>query len=410
MTDTRAAATESAMTGPRAAVTGPRAAVTGPRLDRVRAELTAAGLAALVVADRSNVAWLTGFSGSAGSVVVTASTLTLVTDGRYTLQAGTQAPGAELVIDRRSAPAVAGVLAAALGGSAALDGAAGGRAGRRIGVETHVLTVDDHAALGEAVSSVLPGAELVGAGHRLETLRRVKDGAELELLTRACAITVSAWEDLVGGAAGPLAGRTERAVVRALEDLLVQHGADGTAFATIVASGENSAGPHHGATARPLTAGDLVVVDFGARVDGYNADMTRTLFVGGPGAEQPAPWQRELHALVGRANAAGRAAAVPGAGTAAVDAAARDLIASAGHGGEFTHGLGHGIGRDVHEEPLLQATATGNLSRGEVVTVEPGVYLAGRGGVRIEDTVLVRDGDQGPEVLTASGRDLLVVT
>ena len=313
--------------------------------------------------------------------------------------------------------------------AAALGVAAGGRAGRRVGVENHVLTVEDHAALGEAVRAALPGAELVGAGHRLETLRRVKDDHELELLRRACAITARAWEGLVGGAAGPLAGRTERQVVRALEDLLVEHGADGTAFATIVASGEHSASPHHDATTRTLTPGDLVVVDFGARVDGYNADMTRTLFVGGsvvggsavggPGAgqsgaaqsdRQPEPWQREVHALVARANVAGRAAAVPGAGTAAVDAAARDLITSAGHGGEFTHGLGHGIGRDVHEEPLLQATATGSLSRGEVVTVEPGVYLAGRGGVRIEDTVLVRDGDQGPEVLTASGRDLLVVT
>lgn len=410
MTDTSPSATGTHATASGSDPTATRTDPTVTRLGRVRAELAAAGLAALVVADRSNVAWLTGFTGSAGSVVVTASTLALVTDGRYTLQAGTQAPGVELVIDRRSAPAVAGVLAAALGGPAGPDGSGGGRPGRRVGVETHVLTVDDHTALGEAVTSVLPGAELVSAGHLLEGLRRVKDRVELELLTRACAITARAWEDLVGGAAGPLAGRTEREVVRALEDLLVGHGADGTAFDTIVASGPNSAGPHHDATDRALTPGDLVVVDFGARVDGYNADMTRTLFVGGPGAEQPATWQRELHALVARANAAGRAAAVPGAGEAAVDAAARDIITSAGHGGDFTHGLGHGIGRDVHEQPLLQASATGSLSRGEVVTVEPGVYLAGRGGVRIEDTVLVRDGDRGPEVLTASGRDLLVVT
>lgn len=382
--------------------------VPGPRVDRVRAELASAGLAALVVADRSNVAWLTGFTGSSGSVVVTASTLTLVTDGRYTLQAARQAPGVELVVDRRSAQAVAGVLAASLDGGA--GGTAGGRAGRRVGVENHVLTVEEHAALGEAVRAALPGAELVGAGHRLETLRRVKDDHELALLTRACEITARSYDALVGGAAGPLAGRTERQVVRALEDLLVTNGADGTAFATIVASGEHSASPHHDATTRRLTPGDLVVVDFGARVDGYNADMTRTFSVSGSGADQPEPWQREVHALVARANAAGRAAAVPGAATAAVDAAARDLIASAGHGADFTHGLGHGIGRDVHEEPMLSATATGTLSRGEVVTVEPGVYLAGRGGVRIEDTVLVRDGDRGPEVLTASGRDLLVVT
>ncbi len=374
------------------------------RTDLLRAEITAAGLAALVVSDRANVAWLTGFTGTAGTVVLTPASLTLVTDGRYSLQAARQAPAAQLVIERRTPAAVAGVLARNL---AELTGGPGSTP--RVGLETHVLTVDAHAALGAAVREVLPAAEMVAAGRPVERLRRIKDDAERAALTAACAVSVDAFEALVAGSAGPLAGRSEREVVRELEALMVAGGADGTAFDTIVAGGPNSASPHHEATDRPLTPGDLVVVDFGARVDGYCADMTRTVFVAGPDGRVPESWQREVHALVARANVAGRAAVVPGAGVAEVDAAARDLITAAGHGPEFSHGLGHGIGRDVHEDPLLQTSGTGSLAAGEVVTIEPGVYLAGRGGVRIEDTVVVRDGGDGPEVLTSSVRDLVAV-
>jgi len=388
--------------------------MTPTRTELLTGSVAAAGLTALVVSDRANVGWLTGFTGTAGTVVVTGAGTptgtTLVIDGRYPLQAARQAPDVELVVDRSTPTAVAAVLARGLrAGTGSARGTTGTPAAVRVGVETHVLTVDAHAALAAAIRQALPGTELVGAGRLVERLRRVKDSEELAAVGRACAVSVAALEALVTGSAGPLAGRTEREVVRELDALLVAGGADAPAFDTIVAAGPNSASPHHDATDRSLSPGDLVVVDFGARVDGYCADMTRTLFVAGPDGATAAPWQRELHALVARANAAGRAAVVAGAGVAAVDAAARDLIVAAGHGPDFAHGLGHGVGRDVHEDPLLQAAAAGNLAAGEVVTIEPGVYLAGRGGVRIEDTVVVRDGGVGPGVLTASVRDLVAV-
>lgn len=384
----------------------------GLRVRRLRAELARAGLAAMVLTDHADLAWLTGFTGSSGAAVITSDTLTLVTDDRYTLQAGTQAPDISVVTDRHTAPAVAALLATVHPG-------AGSGADARVGVQTHVMTVDAHAELVAATAEQAPRVRVVPAGPVVGQLRRIKDDAELAALERACAVSVAALAALLGS--GPLAGRTERAVVRELERLMVDAGADEVAFPTIVASGPHSASPHHEATGRPLTPGDLVVIDFGARVDGYCADMTRTVFLAptpapapagapaGAGAGQPDGWQRAVYELVARANAAGRAAAVPGAGIAEVDAAARSIIEAAGHGEHFRHGLGHGIGLQVHEQPYLRSGVAGNLAVGEVVTVEPGVYLPGRGGVRIEDTVVVRDGTGGPRVLTPAPRELLVV-
>jgi Xaa-Pro aminopeptidase len=167
-------------------------------------------------------------------------------------------------------------------------------------------------------------------------------------------------------------------------------------------AGPNSATPHHRPTGAELRAGDLVKLDFGAVVDGYHSDMTRMLVLG-----PPAQWQRELHGLVLAAQAVGREAATPGVEVSDVDAAAREVIERAGHGDDFAHGLGHGVGLQVHEAPTLSRTGVGKLAAGMAVTVEPGVYLPGRGGVRIEDTLVVGDG--GAEVLTRSSRDLVAV-
>ena len=160
--------------------------------------------------------------------------------------------------------------------------------------------------------------------------------------------------------------------------------------------------PHHSPTATPLRAGDFVKIDFGALVDGYHSDMTRTVVLGAA-----ADWQRELYALVAAAQAAGRAALIPGVDVADVDAAARGVVVDAGRGEEFLHPLGHGVGLQIHEAPLLGATGSGRLAAGMAVTVEPGVYLEGRGGVRIEDTLVVTDG--APEVLTRFPKDLLEI-
>jgi Xaa-Pro aminopeptidase len=183
---------------------------------------------------------------------------------------------------------------------------------------------------------------------------------------------------------------------------MLDFGSTGRSFESIVAAGAHSAIPHHRATDAVLAAGDFVKLDFGATVDGYHSDMTRTVVLG-----EPAGWQRELYELVHRSQAAGRAAVLPGTVVSDVDLAARRLIEQAGHGEDFSHPLGHGVGLEIHEAPRLAKTGDGTLSVGMTVTVEPGVYLAGRGGVRIEDTLVVRD--TGPELLTLSSKELVVV-
>jgi Xaa-Pro aminopeptidase len=229
----------------------------------------------------------------------------------------------------------------------------------------------------------------------------IKDGVEVAALQAACAAADAALADLLAaGGLGP--GRTERAIALDLEARMREHGAAGPAFATIVAAGVNSAIPHHQPDETPLRRGDLVTMDFGALVDGYHSDMTRTVVLG-PAAD----WQRELHALVGSAQEAGRAALAPGTSVSDVDAAARAVVDRAGRGEQFVHPLGHGVGLQIHEAPLLAGTGTDTLAAGMAVTVEPGVYLEGRGGVRTEDTLLVRDGE--PRLLTGSPRELLEV-
>jgi len=181
---------------------------------------------------------------------------------------------------------------------------------------------------------------------------------------------------------------------------MVDAGAEKPAFDTIVASGPNGAIPHHAPGGRCFEPGDMITIDCGARYGGYHADMTRTVMLG-----RPAGWQRDIYALVARAQRAAIEAAVPAAATAEVDAAARDIIESAGHGEHFTHGLGHGVGLEIHEAPTLAAARPGTLGDRVPITVEPGVYLPGVGGVRIEDTLVVRSGNG-----SAASRDLLTTT
>jgi Xaa-Pro dipeptidase len=355
----------------------------------LRAQLRERDLDALLIVNLLNVRYLTGFTGSNAALLVHAedeARTLFCTDGRYTIQSERQVPDLERVIERISAPALAT------------------RAGkepehyRRTGYESQHVTVDGLDVLAEAAGDAV---ELVRAPGRVEELRQVKDDDEVEALRMACAAADRALAGLIehGGLA---AGRTEREVARELENRMLDHGAAGPSFESIVAAGANSAIPHHRPTETPLRAGDLVKLDFGALVDGYHSDMTRTVVLG-----EPADWQRELYELVAAAQAAGRAAVRPGAVLREVDAAARRVIEDAGHGAEFPHGLGHGVGLEIHEAPMLAKTGEGRLAAGMAVTVEPGVYLPSRGGVRIEDTLVVRDGD--PELLTLTTKQFLVV-
>jgi Xaa-Pro dipeptidase len=235
----------------------------------------------------------------------------------------------------------------------------------------------------------------------VERLRMVKDDIEIGALRMACAAADRALADLIEQG-GLRAGRTEREVARDLEIRMLDYGAEGPSFESIIATGEHSAIPHHRPTNAELKTGDLVKLDFGAVVDGYHSDMTRTFALG-----SVADWQREVYELVAAAQAAGRNALVIGRAVAEIDRAARDVIDHAGYGEQYLHNLGHGVGLEIHEAPSLARSGSGTLAAGMAVTVEPGVYLAGRGGVRIEDTLVVRDGV--PELLTLSTKNLVVV-
>ncbi|HLZ37279.1 MAG TPA: Xaa-Pro peptidase family protein [Mycobacteriales bacterium] len=336
---------------------------------------------AVLVTRLPNVRYLTGFTGSNAALLVTPERAVLATDGRYRLQAAQQAPDVELLVDRE--------VACALADRAARDGV------RRLAFEAHDVTVELHGQL----LSAAPGLDLLPLGRAVEELRQVKDGEELAALARACGITAEAFRGLLD-LVHP--GRTERDLARFLEARMFDLGAEGPAFPTIVATGPHSAIPHHAPTDRPLAVGDLLIVDFGARYAGYHADMTRTVAVG-----HCADWQRDLHGLVAAAQLAALRALAPGADVTDVDRAARAVVEAAGRGEEFPHGVGHGVGLEIHEAPRISPTGAGRLAARVPVTVEPGVYLAGRGGVRIEDTVVVRDGE--PELLTTAPKELLVL-
>jgi Xaa-Pro aminopeptidase len=361
-------------------VTGPGARSLPPmdvagRLERLGAALdgTEPRCDAVVVTHLTNVRYLTGFTGSAALLVVgREGPAALVTDGRYEEQAAGElaAAGAqvevhvgrtlarqqELVVDRVGAAATVGLEA------------------------DHVSWTDQR----RYAASWFPEATLAPTTGLVEALRRSKDPGEVARIEAACAIADAALAEVLEQLD---AGPTEAAFARALDDRMRDLGADGLSFETIVASGPNGSRPHHRPGPRPVERGDLVVVDFGALVDGYHSDMTRTVAVGGPDALDPE--QRRMVAVVAEAQAAGVAAVGPGVPAKAVDEACRTVIADAGWAEAFVHGAGHGVGLDIHEDPRVGATADATLAPGHVVTVEPGVYLPGQGGVRIEDTVVV---------------------
>ncbi|MBM7772956.1 Xaa-Pro dipeptidase [Actinokineospora baliensis] len=352
----------------------------------LRSTLRDRGLTALLIGDLRNLRYLTGFTGSNGALLVHADgddRTVFCTDGRYQEQSAEQVPGLERLIDRASA----GALAA----RAAADRMA------VVGFESQHVTVDGLEALRHAAE----GVELVRAPLLVEALRLVKDDTEVEALRQACAIGDAALAELISEG-GVRPGRTEREVARDLEDRMRDHGAAAPAFDTIVATGAHSAIPHHRPTDGVLRTGDFVKLDFGAQLHGYHSDMTRTLVLG-----TPADWQREIYDLVAEAQSAGTAALLPGTPVSAVDAAARQVIEDAGRGAQFLHGLGHGVGLQIHEAPSLAKSGEGTLSAAMAVTVEPGVYLSGLGGVRIEDTLIVRDTQ--PELLTQTTKQLMVV-
>jgi Xaa-Pro aminopeptidase len=341
------------------------------------------GLDLLLVTDLINVRWLTGFTGSNGAAVVGRDgQLRFVTDFRYLTQSATE-------LDADWERAIAPDLLAAF--------AAGLPAGElRVGFDDATMSVKDHRRL---ASLVADGITLEGAGGLVEELRAIKDAAELDAIRASARLADDALTEVLGRG---LVGRTEREVALDLEFTMRRMGAQEISFPPIVAAGEHGALPHADPTDDPIPAGTLVVVDWGAQKDGYASDCTRTFATG-----ELDPRDAEVYRVVLEAQEAALAAVRPGPTGREVDAVARSIIDAAGHAEHFGHGLGHGVGLDVHEGPRLSKQGETALAAGMVVTVEPGVYVPGAVGVRIEDLAVVTA--DGAEVLSTLPKELQVV-
>jgi Xaa-Pro aminopeptidase len=339
------------------------------RANRLRSRFDDLEVDALLLSSLTNIRYITGFTGSAALVLVTSDGLLFVTDARYGDQSADQldAVGVSATIEVTSTEQRAIV-------SAAVDAAGVSR----LGLEADVVTWSAKRAYADRW---FPSIELVATSGAVEGLRILKDDGELARLEAAAAIADAA----LATVRPQLADRpTEAEFGLELDTTMRRLGAEDVSFETIVASGPNGALPHHRAAGRTVVDGDLVVIDFGALVDGYHSDMTRTVMVG-----EPSPAQQRMFDVVTGSQAAGVAAVAPGVACADVDAACREVIDEAGWADAFLHGTGHGVGLDIHEDPRVGRTSTTSLAVGHVVTVEPGVYLPEHGGVRIEDTVVV---------------------
>ncbi|MDR1604994.1 MAG: aminopeptidase P family protein [Gracilibacteraceae bacterium] len=348
------------------------------RLAALREKMSRKGTDLVLVESPVNVFYLSGFTGSNGTLLITATDEYLLTDPRYAAQAAAEAEGFSLRVGREHYDLMAEIAAAAVWG-----------------LEEEFMTLARYAAWRQA----LPRAVEQPFSAELAGLRQKKDAGEREILRRAVAVTDEAFRYILGQMG---AGVTEAALARRLEYFLREHGASGPAFPFIVASGFRGALPHGRATDKPLAVGDLVVMDFGGVFAGYHSDFTRTVCIGRADSRQ-----REIYAVVLAAQLAGLAALRPGALCREVDAAARRVIEAAGYGAYFTHSFGHSLGLAVHEKPTLGPKDDTRLEEGMAATAEPGVYIPDWGGIRIEDVALITA--DGAEVLTGAPKDLIIV-
>lgn len=347
------------------------------RRGRLTTILQQRGIAGALITNLVNIRYLTGFTGSNAAVLLNADGVgLLLTDGRYQDQAAVEVPDLERHITRDL-----------------LDVAAARMCAGDWAIETHVLSIDAHATLTRAA----PEVRTVSLERAVESLRMIKDESEVDALRRACEISTVALAGLIDG---PLRGRTEREIAHDLERRMFELGAEAIAFDTILAAGENAAIPHHSPADRIVQTGDLLKIDFGARVEGYHADCTRTFVIG-----TAADWQREIHDVVRVAQQAGLDQLTAGTPVSDSLTAVRQVLDDAGWLASFTTGLGHGVGLEIHEDPFIAAQGVGKIDPCTVMTMEPGIYLPGRGGVRIEDTVVVTSG--APEVLTTMTKELM---
>ncbi|MFQ5736626.1 MAG: M24 family metallopeptidase [Thermodesulfobacteriota bacterium] len=345
----------------------------------MRAEFASRRIDALLVTDIRNIRYLSGFTGSSAYILITSGKKFFLTDSRYTTQVTEEVNGYRVRIYKKALEAVTGIIALEKIGS--------------LGFESDSLTYDTFLKLRKQ----LPGVRLKPAPGITGKARVRKDPFEIDRIRDSARVLDAGFAAVARVIGGNV---TEKEAASRIELAFREAGADTLAFDTIVASGPRAALPHGKASSKKIKKGELVVVDMGVVLDGYNSDETRTFCVGRPTAEQ-----RKVYATVLEAQSRAIEKTAPGVKASDVDAAARGVIEKAGYGKFFGHGTGHGVGLDVHEGPSIGPLAKGALEEGMVITVEPGIYVPGWGGVRIEDMVLVTK--DGFDVLTATSKDLV---
>jgi Xaa-Pro aminopeptidase len=352
------------------------------RLKRIREIMVKRQVEALLVTNDINRRYLTGFTGTSGYVLITAQRAYLLTDFRYMEQAGKQAVGFEVVKHLPDAIDTVRELLQSLGL-------------KRLGFEQDSVTYGTY----QAYAASLQGIDLVPTHQWVELLRMIKDSDEQRIMQEAADLADKTFNHLLGYVKP---GLTERDVALEIEFFMRKHGAKSSSFDTIVASGERSALPHGVASDKVLQANEFVTFDFGAYYQGYCSDLTRTVFIG-----KPTDRHKEIYELVLSAQLRTLDGLKPGMTGKQGDALARDVIEQAGYGEQFGHGTGHGFGMEIHEAPRLSKQGAIVLQPGMAVTVEPGIYIPGFGGVRIEDDVIMTD--SGIHILTHSPKELIEI-
>ena len=356
--------------------------ITRARIDKMREMIDSRNLDAVLIEKRENYLYLTGFSGTAAHLLITAKEAILVTDFRYIEQASKQARDYEIL---RLTGTFSGVL----------PGLLKEKNIKRIGFEGDYMTYDKLARYKDGAGDV----EFVSIGDLLPDFRIIKDRFEIDTISKAVEIADLAFENTIKFIRP---GITELEVAAELEYHMKKNGATGPSFETIVASGVRAAMPHGVASLKKLEPGDVITMDYGAIYNGYCSDITRTVFLG-----QPKDELVKIYNIVLKAQAAAEEGAVKGKTGKQIDSIAREIIAQEGYGDSFGHGLGHGVGLEIHEEPRFSPSGNKIMENGMVVTVEPGIYVTGLGGVRIEDIIVIND--DKPEILTKARKDLIII-
>ncbi|GAB4321294.1 MAG: Xaa-Pro peptidase family protein [Candidatus Sumerlaeia bacterium] len=358
------------------------------RLAALQKRLKERGIAAAVILDRANTRYLSGFAGTYSYIVITQDEARFITDFRYWERAKAEVRNFEIVRQDRNAAATLRAVFETL-------------APRTIGFEEEISW-----AQVRFLKSCARRAKWIPISDSVRELRLIKDAAEVRAVARAAAIADKVFAQICTELRP---GLSERQISRRLRDLLEQAGAEGESFPNIVAGGPHSAQPHAHPTDRRIRKGEILTLDFGAIVDGYCSDMTRTVFVGRPPAGSAKSAElKKIYGIVLEAQERALAAVAPGRTTIEVDAAARDVIRDAGYAECFGHGTGHGVGLEIHEPPRLAPGHESVLREGMIVTIEPGIYVAGTGGVRIEDLVLVTA--RGARRLSKAPKNLTVLS